>query len=141
MYGIELNFIFCFIGCYFFALMLQTPKTAILYASLLGAFGYIVYLLTYKIFGEVTGCFLGAMFISFFSEVLAKTRKTPSTVFLLPAVISIVPGINLYKTMLFFSLKQNNLALKMALQTFFSAGAIALAIALCNLIFNRKKVN
>ena len=39
------------------------------------------------------------MFAMLYAEVLARLRKTPSTVYLIPAIITLIPGGALYYTM------------------------------------------
>jgi len=43
--------------------------------------------------------FVATLFAAFFAEFLARWKKAPATVFLIPAIIPFVPGASLYFTM------------------------------------------
>lgn len=44
-------------------------------------------------------CMCSSMFAMLYAEILARLRKTPSTVYLIPAIITLIPGGALYYTM------------------------------------------
>ena len=50
---------------------------------------------------EVFRYFLSAAFVAVYAEILARILKTPTTTFLVPAIIPHVPGGSLYYTMKF----------------------------------------
>ncbi len=65
-----------------------------------GTFTWIVYLLVYYCFG---GCFIpnfiASIFAAFFAERMAIINRAPATIFLIEAVIPLIPGGPLYYTM------------------------------------------
>ena len=84
------------------------------------------------------------MAISLISEVMAKILKTPSTVFYIPSLFPIVPGIPAYYTVLYIIDKKIIDAAYKGLETLGSAGAIAFGILLISTIFryiNTQKTN
>jgi uncharacterized membrane protein YjjB (DUF3815 family) len=112
---------------------MRTPFRALILSALLGSFGYMIYfMINDYIANELAAYFFGTMFVSVTGEVLARIMKMPSTVFVIPSIIPLVPGYGLYRAML--QLVQNNFDgfLKTGAQTFFIAGIIAVAIALTN---------
>ena len=76
------------------------------------------------------GIFAGALFVGLSGEVLARIMKLPSTVFIITGIISLVPGAGMYYTMFTLVQKRYLEALKIGLETSFSAVAIAFGIIL-----------
>jgi uncharacterized membrane protein YjjB (DUF3815 family) len=79
--------------------------------------------------------FVAALVISLISEILAKILKTPSTVFYIPSLFPIVPGISAYYTVLYIIDNKIIEATYQGLETLGSAGAIAFGILLISTIF------
>lgn len=81
--------------------ILNAPKNTILPASFIGLAGYIVYiLLGMAEFGTMSAYFFSTVFVSVVCELLARKMRTPSTIFLLGALVPLVPGYNFYLAML-----------------------------------------
>jgi uncharacterized membrane protein YjjB (DUF3815 family) len=75
---------------------------------------------------------------------MAKVFKTPSTVFYIPSLFPIVPGISAYNTVLYIIDKKIADAAYKGLETLGSAGAIAFGILLISTIFryiNTQNIN
>lgn len=89
------------IGSLGFALIFNVNRRLLLPASLGGLFAWGVYL----IFGEWLGLNLlvanviAGAFCQIYSEVMARVMKTPATVICIPAIIPLIPGGALYRTM------------------------------------------
>ena len=89
------------IGSLGFALIFNVNRRLLIPASLGGLFAWGVYLLGAEWLGLhllVANVIAGA-FCQIYSEVLARTMKTPSTVICIPAIIPLIPGGALYRTM------------------------------------------
>lgn len=89
------------IGSFGFALIFNVNRKLLLPASIGGLFAWCVYLLCAEVFGLhllVSNVAAGA-FCQLYSEVLARIYKTPSTVICIPAIIPLIPGGSLYRTM------------------------------------------
>ncbi len=72
----------------------------IVIASLCGAFAYAVYLLFGNFFEtNFMPYFIAGVFIGIYSEVAAYIFRTPVTVYLMPGIVPLVPGLTIYKTM------------------------------------------
>lgn len=72
--------------------------------------------------------FISALSISIMSRILAKLRKMPISIFLIPGIIPLVPGTGMYKTM-YAMLNQNfEEAAFYGAQSLQIAGVIAIAI-------------
>ncbi|HEX3025801.1 MAG TPA: threonine/serine exporter family protein [Clostridia bacterium] len=62
------------------------------------------------------------------SEILARVMKMPATIFMIPAIIPLVPGVGLYQTMMFLVQQQDNQAAKTGTTTLLSIVAMAMAM-------------
>ena len=61
--------------------------------------------------------------------------KLATTIFVSIAIIPLVPGLGLYKTMLFIVQNNYELALSTGIQTMSAAGTMAMAIAITTLLY------
>lgn len=89
-----------FIGTMAFSIIFNINKNKIWEAAIGGVLGWGVYLLL--------GCWLqsdpvkfliASLILTFYSEICAKIKKTPTTIFLVSAAIPLLPGGFLYKTL------------------------------------------
>jgi uncharacterized membrane protein YjjB (DUF3815 family) len=89
-----------FVGSLGFALIFGMRRRYLFAASLGALLGWGVYLLAELCFES---SFLPPLFAAAFSvaysELMAKALKTPATLFVIPAIIPLVPGGSLYYTM------------------------------------------
>ena len=86
-----------FLAILCFAIMLETPKKYIVYAGIVGAVGWFVFLFAGKMgANDVFATFLSALTIAFISHVFARVFKTPVTGFLIAGILPTVPGAGMY---------------------------------------------
>ncbi|MDF2593317.1 MAG: threonine/serine exporter [Clostridia bacterium] len=125
-----------FIGSYCPAILFNIERKNLFWAGLCGASGWMSYktILTSTNSG-IFAVFIAAIVVSIMSEVMAKILKTPSTVFYIPSLYPIVPGIPAYYTVLYIIDKKINEAALKGLETLGSAGAIAFGILLVSTVF------
>ncbi len=98
-----------------------------------GLIGWAAYLLAgCFMFSEPMKYFAAALVINIYAEIMAVTEKAPSTVFLVSAIMPLVPGGMLYRTMRFAVTKEWGDFGKLGVETL----SIALALALGMLIAN-----
>ncbi len=89
-----------FIGSLSFALLYSIRGRKHWYAALGGVLGWAVYLLMGPWLGnDVIQYFFAATLVTLYAEVLARITKTPTTTYLIPSIIPLVPGSRLYYTM------------------------------------------
>ena len=89
------------IGSLGFALIFNVKRKLLIPASLAGFFAWGVYLICAELFSLhllVSNVIAGA-FCQIYAEVIARWRKTPATVICIPAIIPLIPGGALYRTM------------------------------------------
>ena len=86
-----------------FAILYSTPKRHLLYCSITGALGWIIYLI-FKDFGANTILcnFASAFSLSIIARIFAVFNQAPVTLYLFPGIIPIVPGAGIYYTAYYF---------------------------------------
>ena len=86
-----------FLAILCFAIMLETPRKYIVFAGIVGAVGWFVFLFAGKMgANDVFATFLSALTIAFISHVFARVFKTPVTGFLIAGILPTVPGAGMY---------------------------------------------
>lgn len=93
------------VGSFGFSLFFNSGKKALIPATFGGLLGWGVYLLLDRCGVGIFIASVGAAaFLQMYSEVLARVLKSPTTVFLIPSLIPLVPGGSLYYTMYYAAL-------------------------------------
>ena len=83
---------------------------------------------------DVVRYLLASILITIYAELCARRLKTPNTVFLMSAVIPLVPGSKLYTTMVYAVLLDLDNLIRTGLHTLLLAGAIAAGIILVSTV-------
>lgn len=102
-FGIETSkFIFGGITSLGFAYMFNTPKRALWTVFLLGAVGYLI---KYLLFQElemnlILSIFIASSFVGISGMYFAHLTHTPPIIFMIPAVINMIPGLISYEFMM-----------------------------------------
>ncbi|MDO4741648.1 MAG: threonine/serine exporter family protein [Eubacteriales bacterium] len=106
--SIALQSIGAFAGTIGYALMLNAPGNTILPASLTAVLGYVIYAALHQLspIGEIASYFVATVVISVICELAARRMRMPSTIFLLTALVPLVPGYTFYCMML--AMVENN---------------------------------
>lgn len=87
------------IGTVAFALMFQVPGTYYLLGGVTGGIGWLVYrVLSLQVASVMGPMVAGAFSVVFLSRVFAVRKKCPVTMFLIPGIFPLVPGMSLYQT-------------------------------------------
>jgi uncharacterized membrane protein YjjB (DUF3815 family) len=99
-----------FAGTLGYAFMLNAPVRTVLPASLTALLGYMLYAVLHVLTpaGEMTSYFVATVVITVICELEARYMRMPSTIFLLTALVPLVPGYTFYCAML--ALVENNSA-------------------------------
>ena len=91
--------IFSFTASLGFGIVFRIGKKNLLWAGTGGALTRCVYLLLPEVIDQrILYSLLAAMFAALYAETMAMRQKMPSTVFLYPAIIPLIPGDLLYNT-------------------------------------------
>jgi len=100
MKTVLIQLITAFISSLGFSLLFGMRRRFIIPASLGGMLTWGVYLLCAALIpGIFMPCFIASAYAVFYAEFLARMLKVPATLFVIPAVIPLVPGSYLYYAM------------------------------------------
>ena len=89
-----------FLGAAGFGALLHAPRKGILCGSAIGALGYTAYWLIFQLSGsELPAMFVGALLAAVLGQLAARKLHMISTVFVTIAILPLVPGIGLFRSM------------------------------------------
>ncbi len=98
-----------FFGTVGFAILTRVPRRTLLPAGLIAVLVYLVYwLLPMTGLSEYTAVFFSTLLGSVLGHLCARKMRVINTVFLMSAIVPVVPGLGLYRTMA--SLGQGSMA-------------------------------
>jgi len=117
----------------FFALSVKAPPKQALIAGLLSGSGYFVSILLKRELTDAAAVFFAALFICLMAETAARLIKTPATVFVIPSIIPLVPGVRLYRTILLFGAGDNYGGVTGIVQVLLITGALSMAVTVATL--------
>ncbi|MDR3597460.1 threonine/serine exporter family protein [Clostridium sp.] len=124
-----------FLGSVFPVILFNIDRKKIIWCGLAGALGWIVYSLNLSLTGsEVIGSFFGAFAVNLYSELMARIIKTPASMFYVPGIFPLVPGITAYSTIIAIVQASFSAALSRGILTLAIGGAIAFGIMLSSTI-------
>ena len=124
-----------FFGTVGFAMLVHIPKRSWLASGLIASFSYLVYWAFLRLgLSDPSSIFLGSLFGCLAGQLCARKMKIIGTVFLMSAVVPVVPGLGLCRMMAF--LGQNRIAdgASMGIREMITVAMIALGLAAGTLI-------
>lgn len=117
----------------------------LVFSGLSGVAGFFSYSLMLGWTGHyVLSIFIGAVMVGLYSEIAARLLKTPSTIFSIPGILPLVPGITAYEAITLLTDNKLNEGLGKIIETMNGAGAIAFGILIVTAFFkllSRIKIN
>lgn len=118
-----------------FAVLNQIPRKAILPVGLLGMVAWLFLNgALHNGANEIAANFLAALAVSLLSEGFARYMRMPVTVFAVPGIIVLVPGMYAYFAMRDFVMRQYLAGMSMATETLLVAGAISTGLVIAGVI-------
>lgn len=113
------------------AITFRIPFKELLWATAAGFLGWeTMYCLSQFDFPTLSATTLGAFMVSITAEILARDRRAPATIYVVPGILPLVPGRAIYNTMLNSLNGENTLARDGGVQALFGAGGIAIGMLL-----------
>lgn len=121
-----------------FGIIFQVRGRKLLFAGLGGLLGWLIYLLGAFPFpsSAIPRFFFATVGITIFSEWCARAMRAPVSVFLVVALIPLVPGSGIYQTMIYCIRGQTSQAVRACVNTVGIAGALAMGIVMVSSVFN-----
>ena len=124
-----IQFIVAFFATLGFAILFSAPRNQLFFCGFTGALGWIVYyIFVHKEFSVVFASFVATLVLTIVSRILAVTRRTPVTVYLLTGIFPLVPGAGLFYTAYYLFNGDTAMSSAKGIETFEVAGAIVLGI-------------
>ena len=119
-----------------FGIIFNIPKRTLISAGIIGMIGWGIYtyLITVSNYEMIFATFLAALFVAFFSQILAKFHKIPVTVLSVSGIIPLVPGGIAYDSMRNFIENDYATAIMLATETMLISGAIAFGLIFSGII-------
>jgi uncharacterized membrane protein YjjB (DUF3815 family) len=128
-FNMILNSFFAFLSSIGFGIIFNIRGKNLIIASLGGGLGWLTYLLVLRLQPSlVFSLFIASMVVSIYSEIMARVFKNPVTIYIICAIIPLVPGGGMYFATLEAVRGNFDAALSKSVVTLFSAGAIAIGI-------------
>lgn len=126
-----------FITAFGFTILYNIPKRVIFPAALTGAIGWTThfFLMNYLMTVNFIATIIASFFIAFASQIFARRLKKPVILFTLPGLIPLVPGGMVYNMMRAFVEGNTELGFQFAINTFLTAGALALGLSINSAFF------
>jgi uncharacterized membrane protein YjjB (DUF3815 family) len=113
-----------------FSIILGVPKKFLALVGMTGAIGWIAFLICTSIFNlsMISASLISAIVIAIVSIVLSKVLKVIVTIFFVPGILPIVPGVSLYRMVYNILARNMELVKYYFFETMLISGAIALSI-------------
>ena len=128
--------ILAYLGSVCAGLVFNVRGYKLFYTGLSGAVGWMVYIWLLFFTGHsMMSIFAGAIAVGIYSESAARLLKAPSTIFSIPGIFPIVPGIAAYETIQFMVSNDLYKAGGKLVETLAGAGAIAFGILIVTAMF------
>lgn len=132
-----LQLLYAALGSFGFGILFNIKLSRVIPTTIGGLICWATFLLAKHFSASIfTAAFISSATIAFYSEILARIFKAPTTVFTIISVIPLIPGSSLYYTMQYTVLNQWSHAKDFALETVLYIGAIALGISIVSAIFS-----
>jgi len=125
-----------FLGTLGFALLLHAPKKAWLPASIIGGVSYTLYIALLELGSPpAAAMFAGALAGSLLAQFCARQMRMIATIFITLSIVSLVPGLGLYRCMEHLGAGRNALGLQAGVTAMIDIMMIALGIGVGSLVF------
>jgi uncharacterized membrane protein YjjB (DUF3815 family) len=103
--------LYAFFATIGFAIVFRAPFRAIFPAGLIGGVGWSIYAQFEQSGMELAvAAFFSALAIGIFGEIFAKQLKMPATTFVVPGIVTIVPGYAIYQSVLYLIRRETTAA-------------------------------
>ena len=125
---IVLNMVCSFVGVMLFGALFNVPRKYYLGSGLTGLVGWMGYYFAAFRFSTAFSAFISAALIAMMGRILAVKMKAPITIFVIPGLFPLVPGISIYQSVYNLVIEESEKAAKYGLDAFKVALGIALGI-------------
>ena len=125
-----------FVGTLGFAIFMHAPKRAWIPASLIGGVAYALYWALMQLgLNDPTAIFIGALLGSVLGQYCARRMRMIASIFVLLAMIPLVPGLGLYRCMHYLAQEMYSAGANAGVRAMVDVVMIALGLAVGSYIF------
>ena len=118
-----------FVAVLTLSLIFCVPKHFLIYSGIVGSIGWTIYIgLMETGLNEMLNMFTAALLVAVISHLFARIFKAPVTIFLIPGILPLVPGVGMYRIIYYILQENSTMAGYYFLYTLLMAGMIAIAI-------------
>jgi len=124
-----MQFILALLATGGFCVIFRVPIRHISVCALIGAFGWLTEeIAVFYYSSPAIGCFLGACTVGLLSTIASRLFKDASTIFVIPGILCLVPGLKIFNTM--YTLLKEDVpgAAQIGTETLMMAGSIAVGL-------------
>lgn len=134
---------FAFIATAAFGILFQAPRKSLPVSGFIGAVGWVVYCYIRKdlAYDSFYAMLFATVALSLLSELAARIFKQPVTIFVIPGIIPIVPGLGMYRGMAAIIENNYETGMNILITTGMDASAIALGMMLMTSVFRVIKIS
>lgn len=135
-----LQVLYGFLATIGFGILFNIPREQIKEVGFSGGIGWGGYIIIMNIYSSpVAATFVASILIGIMGEYFARRTKSPVTIFIIPAIVPLVPGITSYRAIKALIDGKNKVALELGLLTAGIAIAIASGLILVISIFRIRR--
>lgn len=130
-----LQLLWAFLATLGFGVLFRAPARDLPFAAFGGAVSWGVYLAIKAMTGtDSLSYFAASIAVGLYAEMAAAMLKRPATLFIISAIIPLVPGAGMYRTMFEAVAGRADASLTIGFQTLTLAGAIASGLAVASAV-------
>lgn len=137
-----MSIIYATLAAFGFGIFFNLRKSKLWVAALGGGIGWTAFSIAAVLGGDLAQYFVASTVITLYAEIMARVQRAPVTIYLVPALIPLVPGGLIYKAMLHALNGENELFISVGIHSLIITGALALGIvtvsSMMRLFYNRK---
>ncbi|KMT22165.1 threonine/serine exporter family protein [Clostridium cylindrosporum] len=124
-----IEIVFAFLGSFFPGVLFNIERKNLVWAGISGSIGWVLFAIVKAATASpAMATFVGAAGIGVYSEIMARVKKTPASIFSITGIYPLVPGITAYNTVKYIVEDDLAMALNKGIETAAVAGAIAFGI-------------
>lgn len=132
----HIHMIFSYLAAVGFAVFLNSPKKTLYVSGSIGMISWTIYIILMRIdFDMMSANFIAASVASLLCEILARKMKKPTILFVVPGIITLIPGLGLYNTMSYVIEGNFQESFTTGTNVIFASGAIALGVIVVSSFF------
>ena len=117
------------------SIIFEIPRKHIIVDGVVGAAGWLCYLLVAKISTIFFASFFASLLVALSATILAKVLKTPTTVLMIPGLLPMVPGVSICRVVYYILEDEPELVRYYLLEALQIAAMIVFAILIVETVF------